>query len=154
MLTKNKTALKLITTAAEEDRDLTESEMFSIRTKLMAWNMNLLDNHSEVKKGLLEVKHIGTGFMMIKRNVLETMCVKYPELKYDENTGGALQGTENEHLYAFFNCDIYQKRYLSEDYLFCKRWTDLGNKIYVDITLPITHTGTHSFTASFAAAND
>ena len=156
MLTKNKAALKLITTAAEEDRVLTDSEIGTIRTKLMVWNMNLLENslNSEVKKGLLEVKNIGTGFMMIKRNVLETMCDMYPELKYIQNTGGSLRDTEIDHLYAFFNCEIYQKQYLSEDFLFCKRWTDLGNKIYVDITMPITHTGTHSFTASFAEAND
>lgn len=156
-LTKNKEALKLITTAAEENRDLTDTEIGHIKTKLMSFVVNLDPANLEVSQGLLQVKHLGTGFMMIKRNALEKMCDAFPELKYDDDIN-CLQGTENDHLYAFFNCEIHKlsakKHYLSEDYLFCKRWTDLGNKIYADITIPLTHTGTHSFAGNFAVAHN
>jgi hypothetical protein len=156
-LTKNKEALKLITTAAEENRDLTDTEIGHIKTKLMSFVVNLDPANLEVSQGLLQVKHLGTGFMMIKRNALEKMCDAFPELKYDDDIN-CLQGTENDHLYAFFNCEIHKlsakKHYLSEDYLFCKRWTDLGNKIYADITVPLTHTGTHSFAGNFAVAHN
>jgi hypothetical protein len=156
-LTKNKEALKLITTAAEENRELTDTEIGHIKTKLMSFVVNLDPTNLEVNQGLLQVKHLGTGFMMIKRNALEKMCDAFPELKYDDDIN-CLQGTENDHLYAFFNCEIHKlsakKHYLSEDYLFCKRWTDLGNKIYADITVPLTHTGTHSFAGNFAVAHN
>jgi hypothetical protein len=156
-LTKNKEIIKMLNTATQENRDLTEIEIGHIRTKLMSYVVNLEASNLNVNQGLLQVKHLGTGFMMIKRNALEKMSDAFPELKYDDDIN-CLQGTENDHLYAFFDCEIHKlsvkKHYLSEDYLFCKRWTDLGNKIYADISIPLTHTGTHSFAGHFAVAHN
>ena len=50
--------------------------------------------------------------------------------------------------YAFFNAEVdpESKRYLSEDYLFCKRWIDkCGGEIWIDSHSTLTHTGTCSF---------
>ena len=32
-----------------------------------------------------------------------------------------------------------------EDFAFCKRWTDIGGKVWVDPALELTHIGPHSF---------
>ena len=39
--------------------------------------------------------------------------------------------------------------FLGEDYAFCKRWTDLGGKIYANVDAYITHYGTHGFRGRF-----
>ncbi len=156
-LIKNNEVLETLKAAETEKRDLTETEISHIRAKLMSFVVNFDKEKLQVKDGVLSVKHIGTGFMMIKREVLEKMSDAFPELKYDDDIN-VLQGTENDHLYAFFNCEIHKlsgkQHYLSEDFMFCKRWSDLGNEIFADITIPLTHTGTHSFAGNFAIAHN
>jgi hypothetical protein len=151
-LVKNPEAFAILQRATEEKRKLTDQEIGQIRAKLMSYTVNLSEDKA-IRRGLLSVKHLGTGFMLIQRHVLEKMCDAFPQLKYDDDIN-ILTPEQNKHLYAFFDCEIRQlnpkRHYLSEDYLFCARWIDLGGKIYSDITIPLTHTGTHSFAGSFA----
>ena len=126
-----------------------------VKANLMNYTMNYSQNR-QIKNNLLEVKHIGTGFMMIKREVLEKMCAKFTECKYDDDIN-ILSESENNHLYSLFDCDISmgsdnKLHYLSEDYLFCKRWIDMGGKIFAEVTSPLTHTGTHSFQGHYLAS--
>ncbi len=157
-MTKNKEIIKMVQDATTSNRDLTETEMGHLRAKLMTFVANFEPSNLKIEQGcMMQLKHIGTGFMMIKRSVLEKMADAFPELKYDDDIN-VLRGNENNYLYAFFDCEIHKlgekKHYLSEDYLFCKRWTDLGGKIYADITIPLTHTGTHAFAGNFAVAHN
>ena len=155
-LLKNKDILAMLNKASAENRDLTDQETKQIRAKLMSFVVNLEQGKTEVRNGLLQVKHLGTGFMLIKRQVLEKMTEALPELKYDDDIN-ILTESENKHLYGFFNTEIHKlsakTHFLSEDYLFCKRWTDMGGEIYGDVNIPLTHTGTHSFAGHFAMAH-
>ena len=126
-----------------------------VKANLMNYTMNYSTNR-RVDNNLLEVKHIGTGFMMIKREVLEKMADHFPQTKYDDDIN-ILNEVENSHLYSLFDCEISmgsdnKLHYLSEDYLFCKRWIDMGGKIYAEVTSPLTHTGTHSFQGHYLAS--
>ena len=51
---------------------------------------------------MTEVYHIPTGFMMIKRNVIEKMMKEYPETKYTNNMG-SLTEEEGKLTYALFD---------------------------------------------------
>jgi hypothetical protein len=42
------------------------------------------------------------------------------------------------------------KRYLSEDYAFCRLWQKIGGKIYADIISGMTHMGSYSFKGNVA----
>lgn len=96
--------------------------------------------------GFGKVTRVGTGFLMIKRQVLEAMAQRHPELKY--KVPGP-QG-EKEH-YAFFNCLVDEKGvYLSEDYSFCKRWTDMGGEIWADFESRLGHLGPQMFQGDLA----
>ncbi len=44
------------------------------------------------------------------------------------------------------------ERYLSEDYAFCRRWRDLGGRIYVDTQSKLTHHGSYTYRGDFGAA--
>lgn len=156
-LLKNPQVMQILENAKNQNRDLTEAETAHIRAKLMSFVVNLDKNKPQIRDGVVSVKHIGTGFMLIKRSVFEKMSDAFPECKYDDDIN-VLRGDENDYLYSFFDCEIHKlsekRHYLSEDYLFCKRWTDLGGEIFADITVPLTHTGTHSFAGNFAIAHN
>ena len=37
------------------------------------------------------------------------------------------------------------RRYLSEDFAFCRRWRDMGGKVYVDLNSKLQHAGQHLY---------
>jgi len=99
-----------------------------------------------LKEGnLVEVRNIGTGFMLIKREVLETMIAAHPELHYIDAIG--LDQKYDPFKYALFDTKIDEitREYLSEDYLFCQRWQEMGGKIWADLSITLSHIGHFTF---------
>ena len=100
---------------------------------------------AQVENGLVKVKDIGTGFMLIKKCVIETMIFKYPQLKYKNNVAGYHQegSTVEDYFFTLFDTEIdpESRVYLSEDYLFCKRWRDCGGDLWIDLGTNLNHTG-------------
>jgi hypothetical protein len=96
-----------------------------------------------VENGMAQVKDIGTGFMMIQKSVIRKMMLKYPETKYKNNVAGYGQNNMDNCFYSLFDCciDPVSRVYLSEDYLFCKRWIDIGGELWLDINTNLNHTG-------------
>jgi hypothetical protein len=89
---------------------------------------------------IVEVDNSGTGFMMIKRKVFEKLADKVPS--YTNNS--SFHGKETKEYFAT-SIDPIHNVLLSEDYHFCKLWTDLGEKIYVASWVQLKHTGTYTF---------
>jgi len=105
----------------------------------------------QVKNGLIEVLDAGTGFMLIKRGVLEQMITAFPEIKYVRdmtslNADGSIDRTTDTQ-YALFDGSIDEesRRYLSDDYTFCRRWQKIGGRIWTDPEIVLNHVGTHVF---------
>jgi len=89
--------------------------------------------------------------------VLEKMCERYASLQFfREHSHDALAGSPNR--FALFECliDPATGTYLSEDFAFCKRWTDIGGEIWADIQSSLDHVGPSVFhgdiTSQFAPA--
>jgi hypothetical protein len=100
--------------------------------------------------GFIKVRYAGTGFLMIRRAVLERMCVHYPQLRYkrDHSIDAA---TESDNRFALFECAITEDgTYLSEDFAFCKRWTDMGGEIWADLNSRLHHIGPMTFCGDLA----
>jgi len=93
---------------------------------------------------MVEVSTLGTGFMLVKREVLEKMIVAHPELKYRDNIG---IGAQYEPLmYGLFDTMIDKDdNYLSEDWTFCYLWRMMGGKIFADTGIKLDHTGYHKY---------
>jgi hypothetical protein len=121
-----------------------------IQNNLLRYNFNHIPgkNTVHIMKNLLEVRHLATGFMMIRRETIETMAKAFPSTKYVDDVG-FLKPHENEHAYALFDCAVDEGHYYSEDWLFSQRWRNMGGKIYVNATINLTHTGLQDFTGSF-----
>lgn len=97
------------------------------------------------KGGFIKVRYAGTGFLMIRRGALEKMCAHYPQLRYRrDHSVDAASGSDNR--FALFECMIAEDgTYLSEDFAFCKRWTDLGGEIWADLDSNLRHVGPMTF---------
>ena len=100
-----------------------------------------------VKEGFAKVRYAGTGFLMIRRKALTDMIDRYPELRYEKEhqAQDPLKGSPWRS--ALFNCLVDQATgtYLSEDYSFCRRWTDMGGESWADLQSRLTHLGTLAF---------
>ena len=99
-----------------------------------------------VENGLIKLHDAGTGFMMIKREAIEKMIKAYPDLKYNNDVQMGNNDLK-DHFYAVFDTmiDPTDRRYLSEDYTFCRRWQDIGGDIWLDPSISLNHYGSYCF---------
>ncbi len=106
--------------------------------------------------GFVKSRYAGTGFLMIRRAALEAMIDRYPELRYTHEHRSDDPLTGSRWRSALFNCMIDPESgfYLSEDFSFCKRWTDMGGEIWVDCTSRLDHVGMMIYRGNLAARVD
>jgi hypothetical protein len=108
-------------------------------------------NQVVLKNGFAKVRYAGAGFMLVKRSALMAMIKRYPELNYSAGfiMGDAL--APSRFRYALFNSilDPQIGTYLSEDYSFCRRWTDMGGEIWADLESRLQHVGPIVFQGDF-----
>jgi hypothetical protein len=101
--------------------------------------------------GFIKVRYAGTGFLMIRRAAIERMCANYPQLRYKrDHSIDATTASDNR--FALFECAIAEDgTYLSEDFAFCKRWTDMGGEIWADLNSRLHHVGPMTFCGDLAS---
>jgi len=102
----------------------------------------------------LEVLEIGTGLMMVKREVFQKFKDAYPHLEYKPDHAGQPNFDGSRYIHAYFDTAIdsgKSDRYLSEDYMFCQWWRNIGGKIWLCPWMKTHHIGTYSFTGDLAA---
>lgn len=99
--------------------------------------------------GFMKMTEAPTGFMSIKRSVFERLMASYPEYNYVPDSIG--EPDLGLH-YRFFDVmvDPQTRRYLSEDYGFCRLWSGLGESIYIDANSNLTHQGAKLYRGDFA----
>jgi hypothetical protein len=90
-----------------------------------------------------KVLEAGTGFMLIKKEVFEKFKKTYPEQEYCEYE-------TNELKTAYFDCkiDSKNKRYLSEDYMFCQYVSKIGIDTWLVPWISLNHMGSYLFKGS------
>ena len=108
----------------------------------------------------LEVLEIGTGFMMIKRDVFKKMEEAYPMIRYRPDHVGQANFDGSRYIHAFFDTVIDttdsitgggSDRYLSEDYMFCQMWRKIGGQIHLCPWMKTSHIGTYHFQGDMPA---
>jgi len=103
------------------------------------------DKTIAIENGLIKLHDAGTGFMMIKRSTIDKMIKAYPDLKYKNDVNMSID--LKDQFYAFFDTmiDPIDRRYLSEDYTFCRRWQEIGGDIWLDPSISLNHYGSYCF---------
>lgn len=132
----------------QAERAVLSNDTRNIEQLASALVMNFKNRQSQVINGFVEVLDGPTGFMCIKRKVLEDMFKEYNH----EGPGGlkCINDHQNKDLddyCAIFDCmiDPVNRRYLSEDYAFCRRLQLIGGKIHADVTTTLGHVGNIRF---------
>jgi len=99
----------------------------------------------QIEDNLVKLKDAGTGFMCIRKDVIQQMFDKHPEYKYvnDINVDQKFE----PFMYALFDTmiDPESRRYLSEDYMFCRTWQNMGGTVYLDPRTALNHVGHYTF---------
>ena len=99
---------------------------------------------------IVEALFLATGFMRIKRRVFERMALEYPNLKYRESVVKTIN-RKIEEAYDFFGMGIddTRDRYTTEDYMFCKRWRDIGGQLWIYPDIDFDHIGRKAYSGNF-----
>lgn len=108
----------------------------------------LSTNNLKLFKDLVECDYVGTGIILIKKEVflkLKDSVNHY--INVDNNFSWMNPG---EIVYSFFDTAIVDNQYLPESYWFCKEWKKTGGKIYVYPDMNIGHVGNFLFFGNFS----
>ena len=104
-----------------------------------AFNFKPQKTH-RLERGVVEILDAPTGFMMVKKKVIRDMIKQYPETEYI-NDVKAYQMKEDDRFFDLFQSQVFNRRYLSEDYGFCRLWQMMGGQIFGDLTVKLNHIG-------------
>jgi uncharacterized protein YlxP (DUF503 family) len=99
------------------------------------YNVSFKQNSSEE---LMEVDFVGTGFLKISRLAAE---------KIFNSSEKYLDGDSECRM--SFEVKVIDKEILSEDFVFCKKWKDLGGKVFIDTSIDPCHIGNAVFKGNF-----
>lgn len=101
----------------------------------------------------VEVTEAGTGFMLISRQALEKYRDAFPELSYKPDHIRTDNFDGSRDITAFFDCiiDPESRRYLSEDYFFCRKARSIDLKVWMCPWMQINHVGSYIFKGNMGA---
>ena len=99
----------------------------------------------QIEDNLVKLKDAGTGFMCIQKDVIQRMFDEHPEMKYVNDINVDMKF--EPFMYALFDTiiDPESRRYLSEDYMFCRTWQNMGGTVYLDPRTALNHVGHYTF---------
>lgn len=119
------------------DRDIVGG-VYPKKTEQPEWPFKPLANENggyvfDAETGLIECEGLPTGFLRIRRNVLERMTNAFPERVYVNDQG--------DQLHEFFPVERVGYRKFGEDYRFCQMARECGFRLWAEPDLTFTHTG-------------
>ena len=130
----------------EVEKNAKEGDFKHLEQKALGYNLNFANpKNLKMQNGFVEVLDAATGFMCIKKEVIQQMFDAHPEYKYvnDINVDQKFE----PFMYALFDTmiDPESRRYLSEDYMFCRTWQNMGGTVYLDPRTALNHVGHYTF---------
>lgn len=118
--------------------------LYPMKSLPVRWVVNGVENGAVSDDGnVVEVSKTGTGFMVVKRHVFDKLQ-QHPAVVPFKNDIGLPQELD-PHMRTYYDTDVREGRYYSEDWTFCENWRDLGGKVWVDKRVLLKHTGTYTF---------
>ena len=92
--------------------------------------------------GLVRAKRVATAFMLVRREVFETLYNEHPEWHY-------IDDRSDRKLSCMFDFKLTEEGYVGEDYLFCDRAREHGFEIWVDPSISLGHMGVQEYVGNF-----
>ncbi|MCK9281691.1 MAG: hypothetical protein M0P71_13780 [Melioribacteraceae bacterium] len=93
-----------------------------------------------------QIKHGGTGFMLIRRDVFIDLSKHVG--KY---INGGTSVSPNAEVIDFFQVGVIDKQLLSEDYFFCDKYRSTGGTVWAAPWCELGHFGSYLFSGCYAS---
>lgn len=94
-----------------------------------------------MENNMIEVHHLKSNFMLIKRNVLETMADRLGiMLKFNNSYEDYNDDSIKDHFYSFFERERTDNGYVDEDETFCNRWSKCKGDMWVNLMFNLNTT--------------
>lgn len=113
-----------------------------------AFVFNMIGGHTAETdtQGFFEVRHGGTGFMLIKRGVFEALMPHVPTYRTNSFQNPETGEYDKPLTHEFFATSIDESgALLSEDYHFCELVRKHGGEVWANPFIRLTHTGTYTY---------
>ncbi len=100
----------------------------------------------------IEMKRAGTGLMVIRRDVIETLVARHTELVYAADALDRESGVAGDRITALFQPLIEPEtgHLLGDDYAFCHRARAAGYRIWLAPWMRTSHTGPARFAGTLS----
>lgn len=85
--------------------------------------------------GLLDARDVPFGFTRVTRKAAEQMWEAAKDKPFQHSSAPDLECR------LVFDMMYEDGKYFGEDYVFCRKWRDLGGKVWIDPELNLIHTG-------------
>lgn len=92
--------------------------------------------------GLVEVESVPTGFLRIKRHVLEKLYESVPKFRAKQDN------PNTKSIPLIFERTLEGTIRWGGDYEFCRKWRGMGGKIYIDPEMTFGHIGSREWSGS------
>lgn len=136
---------KMIDWKVVEDKALNpvKAPNYDIQNSGASYVINYIDS-SKIpkpdKNKAIEVRHAGTGFMLLSRNVFNKLKPKMKQARASN------MGQFNNWYTEYFKTDVDEEGVLqSEDWVFCNDWRASGGKVYMRLDITLSHIGMHIY---------
>jgi len=113
------------------------------RTFPISYPIRYLDKptlEADPETGLLEVEAVAGGFVVVSRACIERMAAAY---EHEAFVTAKFPGLLCLGLWEKLRVDPMGR--LPEDFSFCKRWRDIGGKVWCDPRIHMGHCGLHNW---------
>jgi len=105
------------------------------------YSVKLTSDYKIQDNGLVEVDGAATGMMRIRADAIKQIWDVSEE--YQERH-------KEEPSRMVFDVKLIDGELVSEDIVFCRKWTDLGGKIYIDPSINCGHSGEKRWVSDFS----
>ena len=99
------------------------------------------DGEARVHNCCIPVKYLGTGFLLVAREVYEAIAKQEPQNWYASGMASDL----GRRTHCFFDTPIVDNNLLSEDYSFCRKAKQAGYQPMLHLSVSLGHVGSHCF---------
>jgi len=110
--------------------------------------IKLIDGKVQERHGLYRVAQLPTGFMRIKREVIEHFAAKSPTYGWTQ-VGGDIRT-----LFNIFDRGVVNGEFWGEDAMFCQRCLEDDIEMWVDPDIEFSHRGSKAWKGSFKPSLD
>ena len=108
------------------------------KNDLVHYNVKTFDKKYDFYYGLIDARAVGTGFLRFSKRAINMLWDASEEYRDGD--------TVYRHV---FETKVVDGQLLGEDVMVCKKWRDLGEKVYVHPDISVAHIGKKRWDGNF-----